>query len=62
MIPMPYVVVKTLPNPKAAWVKTLHPYTKIITLQQALKIGEGQADTAALDGHLSDKEIDALFK
>lgn len=62
MIPMPYVVVKKLPDAKSAWVKTLHPFTKVITLEQALKIGEGLADTAALDGHFSDKDIDALFK
>lgn len=60
-LPMPYIVVRQL-EPNAAWMKELDPRTKVITLDEALKMGEGKPDNALMDGMMTEQQLDDLFQ
>ncbi|WHH59038.1 ABC transporter substrate-binding protein [Petroclostridium sp. X23] len=60
MIDPPYVVTKE-GKQDAPWMEGLH-FTKAITLDEAVKLGEGKASTAALDASLTDEQISTFFK
>lgn len=60
-LPPPLYVVKEL-KPDAKWMKLKDPRTKVITLDEALKLGEGKADSYCIDGFLSDADINAFFQ
>jgi len=58
--PPPYVVTKEA-QPNAPWLEGEDPAIKAISLEEALKIGEGQPDSAALDSYWSEEEVEAMF-
>lgn len=62
VVPPAYVVTWDA-QPDAPWLEgyNLKPFTKTISLDEALKIGEGLPDTADLDRLLTDEEVDSLF-
>lgn len=59
MVDPPYVVTKE-GDQNALWMEGLNG-TKAITLDEALKLMADKADTAALDGYLSQEEVDKFF-
>lgn len=61
-IPIPYYVVRTLPTNNPKWAQMGDPKTKIITLDDALKMCVNKSDNTALDHVLSDSEVNALFQ
>lgn len=56
----PYAV--TLEGDQNASYMAEFPNTKAITLDEALKILDGQPDTASLDGWMTPEQVDALFE
>jgi ribose transport system substrate-binding protein len=58
--PAPYVVTKEA-QPDAPWMKGEDPKIKAISLDEALKIGEGQPDSASLDAYWTEEQVNALF-
>lgn len=64
IVPMPYVVVNDTSklNPVPKWIQMVNSFTKIISLDEALKKGEGQPDTAVLDGALEEYMLDSYFE
>ncbi len=59
--PAPYVVTKDA-QPDAPWMQGEDPKIKAISLDEALKIGEGQPDSAALDAWWSEEQVNSLFE
>jgi ribose transport system substrate-binding protein len=59
-VPPAYVVTRTA-EPEAPWVEGVSSWTKRISLDEALKIGESKTDNDLLDGMLTNEEVDALF-
>lgn len=55
----PYVVTKHA-EPKAPWLRGI-PDVKAISLAQAVALGKGKPGSAALDGWMSQKQIDAVM-
>lgn len=60
MVAPPYVVTKEA-QPDAAWMEGLEN-TEAISLDEAMELLKDSADTAALDGYMSDEAVDKLFK
>lgn len=60
MVDPPYVVTRE-GDPNAPWMEGLNG-TKAITLEKALELMADKPDTAALDGYLSQEEVDKFFK
>ncbi|WP_067928663.1 ABC transporter substrate-binding protein [Alicyclobacillus shizuokensis] len=60
LIDPPYVVTKDA-NPNAPWMKNLK-FTKSISLEEAVKLGQGKSDGAALDAFLTQKQVDSFFQ
>ena len=56
----PYVVTREA-QPDAPWMEGLKT-TKAISLDEALELLADKADTAALDGYMSEEDVDTLFK
>lgn len=59
MVDPPYVVTRE-GDANAEWMQGLNG-TKAITLDQALELMKDKADTAALDGYLTQEEVDKFF-
>lgn len=59
----PAFVVTKVAKPNGPWLKgyDLGDFTKVISLDEAIKLGEGQPDTYLLDETLEDDVVDALF-
>jgi ribose transport system substrate-binding protein len=60
LVDPPYVVTKKS-DPNAAWMKNLK-FTKAISLNEAVKLGEGKPDGAALDATLTQEQVDSYFQ
>lgn len=60
MVAPPYVVTKEA-QPDATWMEGLEN-TEAISLDEAMELLKDSADTAALDGYMSDEAVDKLFK
>lgn len=60
MLDPPYVITREA-QPDAVWMEGLSG-TKAISLDEALEIMKDQADTAGVDGWISEEEVDALFE
>lgn len=60
MVDPPYVVTKEA-EPDAPWMKGLK-FTKAISLDEAVKLGEGKPDGAALDATMTQEQIDSFFE
>ena len=60
MLDPPYVVTKD-GDQNAAWMEGLNG-TKAITLEEAVDLLKDSADTAALDGWLTQEEVDQFFE
>lgn len=60
MLDPPYVITRA-GDQDAAWMEGLNG-TKAITLDEALEMMTDKADTAAVDGWISEEEVDALFE
>lgn len=60
MLDPPYVITRE-GNQDAVWMEGLNG-TKAITLEEALGMMEDKADTAAVDGWISEEEVDAFFE
>lgn len=60
MLDPPYVITREA-QPDAAWMEGLSG-TKAISLDEAMEMMKDQADTAAVDGWLSEEEVDAFFE
>lgn len=60
MIDPPYVVTNE-GDQDAPWMEG-YDFTKAISIDEAVALGEGKPETAALDAWLSDEQIDAFFK
>lgn len=60
MIDPPYVVTNE-GDQNAPWMEG-YDFTKAISIEEAVALGEGKPETAALDAWLSDEQIDAFFK
>ncbi|PWU04029.1 MAG: ABC transporter substrate-binding protein [Bacteroidetes bacterium] len=60
LVDPPYVVTKTA-QPNAPWMEGLK-FTKAISVDDAVKIGEGKPGTAALDAGMTDDQIKSFFK
>ncbi|MDB4868102.1 MAG: transporter substrate-binding protein [Cohnella sp.] len=56
----PFVVTKEA-QPDAPWMKGEDSKIKAISLDEALKIGEGQPDSASLDSYWTEDQLDQLF-
>lgn len=59
-IPPSYCVTKEAPAADAEWTKG-YDKTQFISLEEAIKLGEGQPDTASLGSSLSDEQWDEMF-
>jgi ribose transport system substrate-binding protein len=57
----PAYVITNEAQPKALWMKPLK-FTEAIGLDQALKLGAGQPDNAAIDRVLTEEQLDSYFK
>jgi len=60
MLEPPYIVTNEA-EPDAAYMKDFK-FTKSISVQEAVKLSEGKADSDSLDGIMTDEQIDTLFK
>lgn len=60
MLDPPYVITREA-QPDAVWMEGLSG-TKAISLDEALEMMKDQADTAGVDGWISEEEVDALFE
>ena len=60
MLDPPYVITRE-GDQNAAWMEGLNG-TKAVTLDEALELMADQAETAALDGWITEEEVDALFE
>lgn len=60
MVAPPYVVTRE-GDQEAPWMEGLEN-TQAVTIEEALELLADAADTAALDGYLSEEAVDALFK
>ncbi|MBH8605479.1 ABC transporter substrate-binding protein [Thermoactinomyces sp. CICC 10522] len=60
LVDPPYVVTKNA-EPDATWMKNLK-FTKAISLDDAVKLGEGKPDGASLDASLSQQQVDSYFQ
>ena len=58
-----FIVTKEKASPDAPWLEgyNLGDFTKMITLDEAIEMGEGLPDTYLLDETLEDEVVDALF-
>jgi ribose transport system substrate-binding protein len=63
VMPLPYYVVRNLPTDNPQWYQdATSKGSKVITLKDALAMGEGKDDNTAIDFVRSQSDIDALFK
>lgn len=60
MLDPPYVITREA-QPDAVWMEGLSG-TKAISLEEAIEMMKDQADTAAVDGWISEEEVDAFFE
>ncbi|BCV21392.1 ABC transporter substrate-binding protein [Moorella sp. Hama-1] len=60
-VPPAYVVTKEA-QPDAPWMQGTSKLTKAISLEEALKLGEGQPDTADLDSVLTEEQVMTFFQ
>jgi ribose transport system substrate-binding protein len=60
-LPTPYFIVRKV-DMNADYLKGMDPRTKVITLEDALKTGEGKPDTWVLDFEYPAETIDAYFQ
>ena len=60
MLDPPYVITRE-GEQDAVWMEGLSG-TKAITLDEAIEMMKDKADTAAVDGWISEEEVDALFE
>jgi len=62
VMPLPYYVVRDVPTDNPKWMQDLDPRTKVISLKEALAMGEGKDDNEAIDYMASQADIDKLFE
>lgn len=62
VIPIPYFLIRELPAEHEDWMDSMDPRSKLISLEEALKVNEGQADNVTMDYIATQEEVDAFFK
>jgi ribose transport system substrate-binding protein len=62
VIPIPYYIIRDLPTDEPEWKKAMNPGSKLISLDEAIKVNEGQDDNVTMDYIMPQEEVDALFK
>jgi ribose transport system substrate-binding protein len=62
VIPIPYYIIREIPAERARWMDTMNPLSKLIDLEEALKVNAGQPDNVTMDYIMTQAEVDALFE
>jgi ribose transport system substrate-binding protein len=62
VIPIPYYLVRNIPQNRPRWMDTMNPRSKVIDLEEALKVNAGQPDNVTMDYIMTQAEVDSLFQ
>ncbi len=62
VIPIPYFIVRDVPTNNPHWMEVMDPRSKVISLDEALKVNEGKPDNVTMDYIATQDEVDAFFQ
>ncbi|GHV75902.1 sugar ABC transporter substrate-binding protein [Spirochaetia bacterium] len=62
VVPIPYYLVRNLPQGKPRWMNAVNPRSRVIDLEEALKVNAGQPDNVTMDYIMTQAEVDSLFQ